>query len=91
MLHCKEVFPRSGPPGYSGGAEEADGMSERPDLQALARQYMDLWQTQLEGLAGDREVAETMARTLELMSAGPAALAAMAAQGASSTATPPPC
>ena len=52
-------------------------MGEKPDLEKLAGQYMDLWQKQLEGLAGDPDVAGMMARTLELMNAGPAAFATM--------------
>lgn len=41
-----------------------------PDLDALARQYMDLWQKQLAGLAQDEAVAQLMARSLELMNTG---------------------
>ncbi len=50
-------------------------MSDPPELDDLARRYMDLWQDQLAGLATDDEVAEVMARTLELMTTGAAALA----------------
>ncbi len=50
-------------------------MSDPPDLDDLARRYLDLWQDQLAGLADDDEVAEVMARTLELMTTGAAALA----------------
>ncbi len=53
-------------------------MSEPPDLHALAQRYLDLWQEQLAGLAEDREVAELMARTIELMNTGAAAFASMA-------------
>ena len=53
-------------------------MTKSPDLEALARRYMDLWQDQLKGLANDRETAEVMARTLELMNAGAQAMAGMA-------------
>ncbi len=55
-------------------------MTKSPDLEALARRYMDLWQDQLKGLANDRETAEVMARTLELMNAGAQAMAGMAMQ-----------
>ena len=50
-------------------------MSDPPELDDLARRYLDLWQDQLAGLAADDEVAEVMARTLELMTTGAAALA----------------
>ena len=55
-------------------------MTKSPDMEALARRYMDLWQDQLKGLANDRETAEVMARTLELMNAGAQAMAGMAMQ-----------
>ena len=45
-------------------------MAKPPDLEKLAQQYLDLWQDQLTGIAGDTEIAQTMARTLELMNAG---------------------
>ena len=53
-------------------------MSDPPDLHGLAQRYLDLWQEQLAGLAEDREVAELMARTIELMNTGAAAFASMA-------------
>lgn len=57
-------------------------MSDPPDLHALAQRYLDLWQEQLAGLAGDREVAELMARTIELMNTGATAFASMAQSAA---------
>ena len=57
-------------------------MSDPPDMHALAQRYLDLWQEQLAGLAGDREVAELMARTIELMNTGAAAFASMAQSAA---------
>lgn len=60
-------------------------MSDPPDLHGLAQRYLDLWQEQLAGLAEDREVAELMARTIELMNTGAAAFASMA-----QSATAPP-
>ena len=54
-------------------------MSKPPDLDALAKQYLDLWQGQLGGVTEDEETAEIMARTIELMNAGAATFAAMAA------------
>jgi len=50
---------------------------EKPDLEKLARRYLDLWQDQIEGLAADPEVAETIARTIQLMNAGAAQMATM--------------
>jgi len=57
-------------------------MSEPPDLDALAKRYLDLWQDQLGGISKDQQTAEIMAQTMELMNAGAAAFASMvAAQG----------
>ena len=54
-------------------------MSDPPDLDALAKRYLDLWQDQLGGIAKDRQTAEIMAQTIELMNAGATAFASMAA------------
>ena len=66
-------------------------MAEPPDLDSLARRYLDLWQDQLAGMAADPEVAETIARTIELMNAGAAqmATAALAAQAVGGEAKEP--
>jgi hypothetical protein len=67
-------------------------MPKPPDLETLARRYLDLWQDHLGALAGDPGVAEVMARTLELMNAGSAAFATLATQaaaGAHDTTEPP--
>jgi len=63
-------------------------MAKPPDLDVLARRYLDLWQDQLSGVGKDAEAAEVMARTIELMNAGAAAFAAMAA-GAAAREAPP--
>ncbi len=42
-------------------------MSERADLDELARRYLDLWQDQMTALAGDKEFAETMQRLMTTM------------------------
>jgi CO/xanthine dehydrogenase Mo-binding subunit len=39
-------------------------MADDSDLDALARRYFDLWQTQLAGMAADRTLAGTLARVL---------------------------
>jgi hypothetical protein len=54
-------------------------MPKPPPLDALAKRYLDLWQDQLGGVTRDQEAAEIMARTVELMNAGAATFAAMAA------------
>ena len=54
-------------------------MSKPLDLNGLAKQYLDLWQQQLGGIAEDDQAAEIMARTVELMNAGASTFAAMAA------------
>ena len=53
-------------------------MAKPPDLDALAKQYLDLWQDQLGGVTENEEAAEIMARTVELMNSGAATFAAMA-------------
>ncbi|MBI2978410.1 MAG: hypothetical protein HYY38_06220 [Rhodospirillales bacterium] len=63
-------------------------MAKPPDLDALARRYLDLWQEQLGGVGKDAEAAEVMARTIELMNAGAAAFAAMAASAAARESSP---
>ncbi len=42
-------------------------MSERADLDELARRYLDLWQDQMTALAGDKEFAETVQRLMTTM------------------------
>ena len=54
-------------------------MPKPPDLDALAKRYLDLWQEQLGGITEDREASEVMARAVELMNAGAATFAAMTA------------
>ncbi len=53
-------------------------MADTPDLDALARRYLDLWQEQMTGMATDPKAMDIMARTMELMNAGAASFAAMA-------------
>ena len=47
------------------------------DIQKLAREYVDLWEQQIKALAGDADLANTMAQTTELMNMGAANMAAM--------------
>src|SRR5258708_38260016 len=41
-------------------------MSEPPDLETLARRYLDLWQDQVSALAADPEFTETIGRLLQV-------------------------
>jgi len=54
----------------SGATEDAP-----PDLNDLAKRYLDLWQAQVNAMAGDAEAAKTMAGTMAMMSAGAQAFA----------------
>src|SRR5215469_16769519 len=44
--------------------------SSQPDIEALARRYLDLWQDQATALAGDAELARQLGRWLSLMQSG---------------------
>lgn len=50
-------------------------MPDAPDLEVLARRYLDLWQDQMAAMAGDPAVVEAMSRTFALMTQGAAAFA----------------
>lgn len=50
-------------------------MSDVPDLEALARRYLDLWQEQMAAMANDPAVVEALSRTFALMTQGAAAFA----------------
>jgi hypothetical protein len=43
---------------------------DRPDLAALAKRFMDLWQEQMTALAGDSELADNVARFLKALPPG---------------------
>ena len=45
-------------------------MSQPPDIEALARRYLDLWQDQASALAGDAELTRQLGRWLTLMQSG---------------------
>ena len=47
------------------------------EMQKLTREYVDLWEQQIKALAGDADLAKTMAQTTELMNMGAANMAAM--------------
>ncbi|HLY58112.1 MAG TPA: hypothetical protein VKS60_21295 [Stellaceae bacterium] len=48
-----------------------------PDLSALARRYVELWQDQLAAVAADPEMADTLARWLKVAGGNVTASAAM--------------
>ncbi|MBL6932765.1 MAG: hypothetical protein ISR45_07435 [Rhodospirillales bacterium] len=58
-------------------------MTEKHDLDELARQYLDLWQEHLSDMAGDGEMAEAVAKSIELMNGSAAAFARMMTDTAS--------
>lgn len=53
-------------------------MTDAPDIEQLARRYLDLWQDQTAALINDPALAEAMGRTYALMSKGAAAFFAAA-------------
>jgi len=57
------------------GKDDNTGQGEPPDLNALAREYLDLWQQQLAATADDDTLSKTMADAVRLMSAGAAQMA----------------
>ena len=67
MLHCI-IFPLILPP-----------MSDTPDMENLARRFLDLWQDQLAAMASDPEAAESLNRLMAL--AGPPGAAFATAYG----------
>jgi hypothetical protein len=54
-----------------------------PDMQDLARRYLDLWQDHLKAVAEDADTSETLAQTMALMSSGTQAFADAATKAAS--------
>jgi hypothetical protein len=48
-------------------------MGDDTDYDALAKRYLDLWQSQLSALSSDRQLTETMARLLATTNASMAA------------------
>ena len=63
------------------------GMSDAPDLEALARRYLDLWQDQMSAMASDPAMVEALSRTFTLMTQGAAAFASGTAEAARAAAT----
>ncbi|MGJ3260342.1 MAG: hypothetical protein ACFE0S_12145 [Rhodospirillales bacterium] len=59
----------------SSDTDKPDGADA--DLQRLAKEYVDLWESQIKAFSDDEALARTMAQTMELMTAGTANVAAM--------------
>ncbi|MEQ8665554.1 MAG: hypothetical protein RIC16_07495 [Rhodospirillales bacterium] len=62
--------------GGSAKGSEASKPDAAPDLNTLAKEYLDLWQQQLAETARDGTLAKTMSDAVRLMSAGAAQMAA---------------
>ena len=41
-------------------------MADQPDLDNLAKQYLDLWQDHLQSMAADPQVTETMSQMTQM-------------------------
>ncbi|MEX1205497.1 MAG: hypothetical protein WEB85_09630 [Dongiaceae bacterium] len=55
--------------------EPGAGDAEAPDLDALARRYLDLWQDQVAAVAGDADLIQEMTRLIALIGAAAGAAA----------------
>mgnify|MGYP003111028385 CR=1 FL=1 len=55
-------------------------MADQPDLDNLAKQYLDLWQDHLQSMAADPQVTETMSQMTQMMTGSATAFAALAQQ-----------
>ena len=60
----------------TGDGDKTEQPEAAPDLNALAKEYLDLWQQQLAETARDGTLAKTMSDAVRLMSAGAAQIAA---------------
>ena len=64
-------------------------MADEPDLDQLAKQYLDLWQDHMQGMATDPQVAETMSQMTQMMTGSATAFAALAQQAMNAGKQPP--
>jgi uncharacterized protein YceH (UPF0502 family) len=55
-------------------SEESDGTASTSEFDRLARRYLDLWQSQLSGLAADQALTEQIARLFAAANAQMAAI-----------------
>src|SRR5215469_10123871 len=62
--------------------------SPPPDIEALARRYLDLWQDQATALAGDAELARQLGRWFSVMQSGMANAVQAAASSTPATGAP---
>ena len=58
-------------------SDEKNPRDGEADLERLAKEYVDLWESQIKAFTSDENLARTMAQTMELMNAGAANVAAM--------------
>ncbi|MEK9753676.1 MAG: hypothetical protein VW338_10785 [Rhodospirillaceae bacterium] len=58
-----------------------------PDLEDLAKQYLDMWQAQVNAMAGDGEATKALAGTMAMMGAGAQSFAQAFAEAARQAAT----
>ena len=58
-------------------SDTSDKSTDQDEASRLAKEYVDLWESQFKALAGDEALAKTMAQTMELMNAGAANMATM--------------
>lgn len=64
-------------------------MADEPDLDQLAKQYLDLWQDHMQGMAADPQVADTMSQMTQMMTGSATAFAALAQQAMNAGKQPP--
>ena len=59
-------------------------MADQPDLDQLAKQYLDLWQDHMQSMAADPQISETMSQMTQMMTGSATAFAALAQQALNS-------
>tara|TARA_R110002124_G_scaffold80789_1_gene213631 strand:+ start:51705 stop:52250 length:546 start_codon:yes stop_codon:yes gene_type:complete len=97
LLRRNESFPDPGADGIvsppdahskTRGDKEA-AMADQPDLDQLAKQYLDLWQDHMQSMAADPKVTETMSQMTQMMTGSATAFAALAQQAINAGKQPP--
>lgn len=63
-------------------------MADQPDIEKIAKGYMDLWQEHLSSVSQDKDMAEIMAKTMTMMNSGAATFANALADAAKSPTEP---
>ncbi|MEQ8805394.1 MAG: hypothetical protein RIE16_06435, partial [Rhodospirillales bacterium] len=64
-------------------------MADQPDLDQLAKQYLDLWQDHMRSMAADPQVTETVSQVTQMMTGSATAFAALAQQALNAGKQPP--